>query len=166
MYHSSKASILQCSAFFMVQLSHPYITTGKTTTLTIQTFVGKVMSLFFNTLFSVAQMGKNLPAVQATWAQSLGQEGPLEKGMVTHSSILDWRIPWSEESGRLQSMGSQRVGHNWVTNTFTSRFVVAFLRRKWQDFLLFDGCIVLYYVCISHLVYLSIYQWTVAWEHA
>ena len=120
----------------------------------------------YHSISLVAQMGKNLPAVQATWAQSLGQEGPLEKGMVTHSSILDWRIPWSEESGRLQSMGSQRVGHNWVTNTFTSRFVVAFLRRKWQDFLLFDGCIVLYYVCISHLVYLSIYQWTVAWEHA
>ena len=48
--HSSKASILQCSAFFMVQLSHPYMTTGKTTALTIQTFVGKVMSLLFNML--------------------------------------------------------------------------------------------------------------------
>ena len=43
---------------------------------------------------------------------SLGQEDPLEKGMATHSSILAWRIPWTEESGRLQSMGSQRVGHN------------------------------------------------------
>ena len=47
-----------------------------------------------------------------TWVQSLGQEDPLEKGMATHSSILAWRIPWTEEPGRLQSMESQRVGHN------------------------------------------------------
>ena len=46
-----------------------------------------------------------------------GQEDPLEKGMATHSSILAWRIPWTEEPGQLQSMGSQKVGHNWVTNT-------------------------------------------------
>ena len=54
----------------------------------------------------------NLPAVQETQVQSLGQEGPLEKGMATHSSILAWRIPWTEELSGLQSMGSQRVGHN------------------------------------------------------
>ena len=60
----------------------------------------------------VAQMVKNLPAVQETWVQSLGQEDPLEKGMATHSSILAWRIPWTEEPGMLQSMGSQRVRHN------------------------------------------------------
>ena len=53
----------------------------------------------------------NLPAVQETRVQSLGQEDSLEKGMVTHSSILAWRIPWIEESGRLQSMGSQKAGH-------------------------------------------------------
>ena len=51
----------------------------------------------------------NLPAVQETQFQSLGQEDPLEKGMATHSTILAWRIPWTEEPGRLQSMGSQRV---------------------------------------------------------
>ena len=50
---------------------------------------------------------------------SLGQEDPLEKGMATHCSILAWRIPWTEESGGLQSMGWQRVGHDWVANTFT-----------------------------------------------
>ena len=50
-------------------------------------------------------MLKNLPAMRETWAQSLGQEDPLEKGMVTHSSILTWRIPWAEEPGRLQSYG-------------------------------------------------------------
>ena len=64
----------------------------------------------------VAQSVKNLPAVQETWVRSLGQEGPLEKEMTTHSSILAWRIPWMEEPGGLQSMRSQRVGHNWVTS--------------------------------------------------
>ena len=56
----------------------------------------------------VAQMVKNLPAMQETWVQSLGWEDPLEKGMATHSSSLAWRIPWTEESGGLQSMGSKR----------------------------------------------------------
>ena len=60
----------------------------------------------------VAQMIKNLPAVQETWVLSLGWEDPLEKGMATRSSILAWRIPWTEEPGRLQSMGLQRVGHD------------------------------------------------------
>ena len=57
-------------------------------------------------------MVKNLPAMQETGVQSLGQEDPLEKGMATHSSILAWEIPWTEEPGRLQSIGSQRVGHD------------------------------------------------------
>ena len=60
----------------------------------------------------VAQMVNNLPAMHETWVQSLGQEDPLEKGMATHSSILAWRIPWTEEPDGLQSMGSQRVGHD------------------------------------------------------
>ena len=60
----------------------------------------------------VAQTAKNLPAMQETWVQSLGREDPLEEGMATHSSILAWRIPWTEEPGGLQSMGSQRVRHN------------------------------------------------------
>ena len=55
---------------------------------------------------------KLLPAMQETWVRSLGQEDPLEKEMATHSSILAWRIPWTEEPGGLQSMGSQRVGYN------------------------------------------------------
>ena len=58
----------------------------------------------------MAQMVKKLPALQETQVQSLGQEDPLEKGMATHSSILAWRIPQTEEPGRLQSTGSQRVG--------------------------------------------------------
>ena len=59
----------------------------------------------------MAQTVKNLPAMQETWVQSLGQEDPLEKGMATHATILAWRILWTEEPGRLQSMGSQRLGH-------------------------------------------------------
>ena len=64
----------------------------------------------------VAQIVKNLPAVQETWVWSLGLEDPLKKGMATHFSILAWRIPWTEEPGGLQSMGSQRVGHDWATS--------------------------------------------------
>ena len=60
----------------------------------------------------MAQMVKKLPAMQETGVRSLGWEDPLEKSMVTHSSILAWRIPWTEESGGLQSMGSQRGGHD------------------------------------------------------
>ena len=177
-YHSSKASVLWCSAFFIVQLSHPCTTTGKTIVLTRQTFVGKVTSLLLNmlstlviaflprrkrlfffflsfifiswrlitlqyreTLFSwapkslqmvtaaiklkdacytltnmyivniqysyslIAQSIKNLHAMQETRIWFLGWEDLLEKEMATHSSILAWEILWTEEPGRLQSMG-------------------------------------------------------------
>ena len=57
-------------------------------------------------------MVKNLPAMQRSQVQSLGREDPLEKRMATHSSILAWRIPWTEETGELQSMGLRRVRHN------------------------------------------------------
>ena len=60
----------------------------------------------------MAQLVKNLPTMWETWVQSLGQEDPLEEGMATYSNILAWRIPWTEESGRLQTMGLQRVGHS------------------------------------------------------
>ena len=60
----------------------------------------------------VAQMVKNLPVMQETGVQSLGWEDPLEKGMAIHSNVLAWRIPWTEEPGGLQSMGSQRLRHN------------------------------------------------------
>ena len=63
----------------------------------------------------VAQAVMNLPAMWETWVWSLSWEDLLEKGKVTHSSFLAWRIPWTEEPGRLQSMVSQRVGHNWAT---------------------------------------------------
>ena len=66
----------------------------------------------------VGQMVKNLLAMQGTQVWSLRQEYPLEKEMATHSSILVWRIPWTEEPGKLQSMGSQRVRHDWMTDTY------------------------------------------------
>ena len=67
----------------------------------------------------MAQKVKSLTAVKETQVWSLDRKDPLGKGKVIHSSILPWRIPWTEEPGRLQSMGSQRVGHDWDTNTYT-----------------------------------------------
>ena len=89
------------------------MTTGKTIALTNWTSVSKVMYLLFNALSSLlAQMIKSLPAMQATQVQSLGWEHPLEKEVATHSRILAWRIPRTEELGGLQFMGLQRVGHD------------------------------------------------------
>ena len=82
----------------MVQLLHLYMITGKTIALTRCTFVMKV----------VAHMVKRLPTMRETRVQSLGREDSLEKEIATHSTILDWEIPWTEEPGRLQSMGSQK----------------------------------------------------------
>ena len=69
-------------------------------------------STFFWWTSLVAQMVNHLPTMQETRVQSLGRGDPLEKEMATHSSILAWKIPWTEEPGRLQSMGSQRVRHD------------------------------------------------------
>ena len=83
----------------------------------------------------VAHVVKNLPATHEIRVWYLGQEDLLEKGMATHSSILAWRIPWTEEPGGLQSMGLQRVRHDWVTNTHTMNLVqfssVQSLSRVW-----------------------------------
>ena len=69
----------------------------------------------------VTQMVKNLPAMQETWHWSLGWEVPLEKGIATHASIFVWKIPWTEEPAGLQSIASQRVGHDWwLTHTHNS----------------------------------------------
>ena len=84
--------------------------------------------LFFFVCLFLAQMITNLPAIQETQVQSLDQEDNPEKGMTTHSSILAWRIPRTEEPGGLQSMGSQRVRHDWATNTSTFT-LGAILRR-------------------------------------
>ena len=73
-------------------------------------------------VFLVAQMIKNLSAMQKTRVQSLGQEDSLEKGLATHSSILACEIPWAEERGGLEPMGSQRVRHDWVANTLCAQY--------------------------------------------
>ena len=72
----------------------------------------------------VAQWLKRLPPMRETWVRSLGQKDPLEKEMAIHSSILAWRIPWTEKPSRLQSTGSQRVGHDWATSPSPSEWEV------------------------------------------
>jgi len=79
-------------------------------------------------------MVKHLPAMRETWVQSLCQGDPLEKEMVTHSSALAWKIPWTEEPGKLQSMGSQRVWHDWVTFTFIVPFFQASLGLWYRSY--------------------------------
>ena len=103
-HHSSKASILWCSAFFMVQLSHPYRSTGKTIALTIWTFVGKVILSF------LMLSGFNPWVGKIPWRRE---------------RLLAQRIPWI-----VWSMASQRVGHDWAMFTLTFRFVIAFLPRS------------------------------------
>ena len=85
-------------------------------------FTQQILSTYYMHIASlVAQRLKCLPPMRETRVRSLGWEDPLEKEMVTHSSILAWRMPWTEEPGRLQSTGSQRVGHDWLTSLhFTS----------------------------------------------
>ena len=82
-------------------------------------------------IFPVAQMVKNLPAIQETQVWSPGWKDLLEKGMAIHSSILAWRIPWIKEPGRPQSMGLQRVGHAWATNTTLGEPRAIYWRRQW-----------------------------------
>ena len=83
----------------------------------------------------MAQRLKRLPPMRETWVRSLGQEDPLEKEMATHSSILAWRIWWTEEPGGLQSTGSQRVGHDWVT--LLTYLLISYRRQSffidWND---------------------------------
>ena len=80
---------------------------------TLHIFSYEIITILFPHFTSlVAQMVKLLPTVWETWVRSLGQEDPLEKEMAAHSSTLAWKIPWMEEHSRLQSMGSQRVGHD------------------------------------------------------
>ena len=133
-----KSIILLCSAFFIVQLSHPYMTTGKTIALTSWTLVDKVMSLFFNMLSRLVIGEGNGTPLQYSCLENPMDGGvwkaaihgvtedrtrlsdftftfhfhALEKEMATHSSVLAWRIPGMEEPGGLPSMGSRRVRHD------------------------------------------------------
>ena len=94
---------------------------------------------FFDVDSLAAQMVKHLPTMWETWVWSLGQEDPLEKEMAPHSSTLAWKIQWMEEPGVLQSMGSQRVGHDWVTSFSLSLFI-------FQVFIEFVMILLLFYV--------------------
>ena len=88
--------------------------------------------------FLVAQIINSLPAMWETWVRSLGWEDPLEKEIAIHSSILPWKIPWMKEPGGLQSVGCQRVRHDWANNTLT---IITHLRQiniqmYWEQFLI------------------------------
>ena len=137
-HHSSKASVLRRSALFIVQISHPYMTTGKTTALTRRTFVVKVMPLLFNMLSRLVIREGNGTPVQYSCLENPMDGGAwlaavhgvvksgkrlsdftltfhfhaLEKEMATHSGVLAWRIPGTGEPDGLPSMGSHRVGHD------------------------------------------------------
>ena len=88
----------------------------------------------------MAQTVKNLPAMWKTWVQSLGQEDPLEGRMAAHPSILAWRIPWTEEPGGLQSMGSQRAGHDLAIDTSTTDFITTDLFLQYKTIILTKRC--------------------------
>ena len=94
-HHSLKASIILHSAFFIVQLSHPHMTTGKTVALTRQTFVGKIMSLPCLTQWNYEPCRVGTPKTDGSWWRVLTQCGPLEKGMANHFSTLALRTPWT-----------------------------------------------------------------------
>ena len=101
-----------------------------------------------------AQLVKNRPAILETWVLSLGWEDPLEKGLATHSSILSWRIPWTEEPGRLQSMGLQKVGRDWTTKTSSILHMVMYVFKCYSfnsSHLSYPHCVhkSVLYVCIS-----------------
>ena len=99
-------------------------------------------------------MVKRLPAMQESQVRSLGWEDPLEKEMATHSSTLAWKIPWIEEPGRLQSMGSQGVKHDWVTSlhslhvyihTHICIYHVYMIFRNWDKFCSFVADMSMFY---------------------
>ena len=112
---------------------------------------------------------KNLPAVQETQIQSLSWEDPLEKEMASHSSILAWRFPWTEEPGRLWSRGSQRVGHDWLANTqwsFSSTISHLLPPPVSSSFCLFHQCLYSIpvqplYAVVVVLLYYRTFQGTV-----
>ena len=104
----------------------------------------------------VPQTVKNLPSTQETWVRLLGQEDLLEKGMATYSSILAWKIPQTEVPGRLQSMGSQRIMHEWVTNTLIKNIRV---KVSLWDNILFSLDIYSEVRFLDHTVVLCLISW-------
>ena len=103
----------------------------------------------------VALVVKNLPAMQETRVRSLGREDPLEKRMTTHSSILGWRIPWTKEQGGPQSMGLQKTGHSWATNTQSSLGFRVTIRRCVMEQLLNKNQLPQLSICCHNYPYVS-----------
>ena len=99
-----------------------------------------VRTMYGTTDFPIVQMVKNLPAMQETWVQFLGEEDSLEKEMAIHSSILIWKISWIEEFGGLQSMGSQRVRHDSANNWYSR------LRKE------YNRAVCCHSVCLTHML--------------
>ena len=132
------------------------------TVITHATFISSV-SLVWASL--VAQRLKRLPGMQETRVRSLGWEDSLEKEMATHSSIHAWRLPWTEEPGRLQSTGSQRVGHDWASSLslylHSAAQSVVYSEELWDFHLLFAAFLAFTYseshLFPSLLVWVSIY---------
>ena len=121
------------------QVGHDWVTNTFTlSTLNLFSTLNKSLRkfhilVFVNKRYLVAQRLNRLPPMQETQVQSLGQEDPLEKEMVTHSSILTWRIPWMEKPGKLQSTGLQRVRQDWVTSLTHSHIHSLTHSTPWGD---------------------------------
>ena len=91
-----------------------------------------LMKIFLDIKQLVAQIVKCLSTMWETWVQSLGQEDPLEKEMTIHSNTIAWKIPWREEPGTIQSMGSQRIGHDWATSLHKQLTTISSYLSHWQ----------------------------------
>ena len=112
------------TSFLLVSLEWPSVKSYSFSHKGLKNFLINWLLGFYSFCYSfraslVAQSVKNLPAMEETWVQSMGREAPLEKEMAIHSSILAWRILWTEETGGLQSKGLQRVRHDWAVNTLS-----------------------------------------------
>ena len=118
----------------------------------------------------MAQRVKGLPAVQETWVRSPGWEDPLEKELATHSSTLAWKIPWTEEPGRLQSRGLQGVTHDWATSLLSSKklgdcslwsYMVLFFKELVECN---DLTVYLYLLCTYHVLTIALHVLTISCE--
>ena len=111
-------------------------------------------------------MVRNPLAMQETQVWSLGREDPLQKGMATHSSILAWRIPWTEELGGIQPRGSQRIGYNWVTNLHLHFFLFPMylypvFNSYHMQYIYICVCVCVY----THAIYIYIYIYICTYTH-
>ena len=125
--HSSKTWQLSGNSF----MAQPWLWSGSFLLPALYDWNITLCSYILQASLAV-QMVKNPPAMQETWVWSLGWEDPLEEGKATHSSVLAWRIPWTEEPDGLQSMGSQRVGHDQATKHSTGLIYSKMIIYYWH----------------------------------